>query len=266
MKFKINGKVVEIDNETITKAIEDEKEEVSIKNDDLSIRSKDEETKFIENLKKETGKASLEMAIKETRNDLELDFQGKTMENLIEALKAKHKTEFSKAPTEQLSQLESDLAQLKEKNKQLQSDYDTSTGEFDTYKKGLKRRSEIEKNLPDNMILPKEDMLSLIDNKIKTSVDENGRVVVMDDDGNVKKDDNLEPIQLSKAFEEFFTTNKQYIKAPEGGRGGGDSSTEINSKSIEAFDKRMDTKGVKRNSVDYNKELSAAQKDGSLVV
>lgn len=264
MKFNINGKVVEVENEELTKAIEDEKEEVSIKNEDLSIRSKDEEKKFIENLKKETGKTSLEMAIKDVRNDHELDFQGKTMDNLVEALKAKHKTEFSKAPNEQMSQMESDLEQLKDKNNKLQGDFDTSTSEFDTYKKGLKKRTAIEKNLPDNMILPKEDMLTVIDNKIKTSVDDDGKVVVMDDQGNIKKDDNLEPIQLSKAFEDFFTTNKQYIKTPEGGRGGKDSSTSSNSKSMESFDKRMETKGVGRNSVDYNKELASAQKDGTL--
>lgn len=266
MKILINGKTVEVDNEVITKAIEDEKESIEVKSDELSIRSKEEEDKFIENLKKETGKTSLEMAIKEARNDLGLDFQGKTMENLIEALKEKHREEFTKEPSEQVESLSKDLEKLKERNKELENKSEMTAKEFQEYKNNLKRRQAIESNLPDNLAYTKDDMLLIIDNKIKTTVDESGNTLVLDKDGNVKKDSNLDPITLDKEFENFFSENKQYLKTPEGGRGGGDSSTEVNSKSLEAFNKRMETKGVQPNSVEYNRELAKAQEAKELEI
>ena len=73
MKLVIGGKTVEVDNETLSKAIEENKEEVEVKAENLSIRSKEEEETFIKNLKKETVKTALEMEVKKYRNDLGLE-------------------------------------------------------------------------------------------------------------------------------------------------------------------------------------------------
>jgi len=271
MKLVINGKTVEVDNETLSKAIEEEKDSVEVNSEDLSIRTKDEEDKFVENLKSETGSTTSEISRKELLKSIGLEPNGahKSEEKTVEAInnyvneQVKSKSE---EPNKHLEQMESDLQQLKDRNKELEEKSEMTAKEFKEYKNNLKRRSEIERNLPDNLAYDKEDMLLILDNKIKTKVDDDGRVVVLDRDGNVKKDGNLDPISLDKEFENFFSENKNYIKTPEGGKGGSDSSTETNSKSIEAFDKRMETKGVKRNSMEYNKELAAAQKAGELEI
>ena len=53
--------------------------------DNFVIKPKSDYDALINNLKKESGNAALEIAIKNARNELGLDFQGKTMENLLKA-------------------------------------------------------------------------------------------------------------------------------------------------------------------------------------
>lgn len=259
MKLKIAGKTVEIDNDELLKAIEEKKDEIELKADDLSIRSKEEEETFINNLKKDTVKTALEMEVKKYRNDLGLEFEGKNMDNLIEALKEKHREEFTKDPNKQLEQLQADLKTVQERNKVLEEEKNGIKSEFEGYKKDRTRTEQITKGLPDNLALPKEDMLLILNSKIKTDVDENGNVVVLDENGQVKKDANLQPIPYEKELENFFSENDSYLKAPEGGRGGGDSSGEpSNVKSIDHFNKKMETAGIDIGSMEYNQRLNEA--------
>src|SRR6056297_920606 len=134
MKLVIGGKTVEVDNETLSKAIEENKEEVEVNAENLSIRSKEEEETFINNLKKETVKTALEMEVKKYRNDLGLEFEGKNMDNLVEALKEKHREEFTKDPNKQLEQLQADLKTIQERNKTLEEEKNGIKSEFEGYK------------------------------------------------------------------------------------------------------------------------------------
>ncbi len=259
MKLVIGGKTVEVDNETLSKAIEDNKEEVEVNAENLSIRSKEEEETFINNLKKETVKTALEMEVKKYRNDLGLEFEGKNMDNLVEALKEKHREEFTKDPNKQLEQLQADLKTIQERNKTLEDEKNGIKSEFEGYKKDRTRMEQITKGLPDNLALPKDDMMLILNNKIKTDVDENGNVVVLDENGQIKKDANLQPIAYEKELENFFSQNESYLKTPEGGRGGGDSSgASSDVKSIAHFDKKMETAGVEVGSMEYNQKLNDA--------
>jgi hypothetical protein len=262
MKIKIGGKTVEIDNEELSKAIEAEQEEIEVKAEDLSIRSKEEEDTFINNIKKETVKTALEMEVKKYRNELGLEFEGKNMDNLVEALKEKHREEFTKDPNKQLEQMQTDLKTLQERNKSLEGERDTVKTDFDGYKKDRAKLDHITKGLPENLSLPKDDMLLILNNKIKTDIDENGNVVVLDANGQVKKDANLQPIPYEKELENFFATNESYLKEPAGGRGGGDSSGDSDgAKSIDHFNKKMETAGVDVGSYEYNTKLNDAVKN-----
>ena len=81
----------------------------------------------VANIKKDTIQHTQEVLIKDLRNDFELDFQGKTKENLIEAFKTKiekAKEESVKDPEQRYLTLKTDFEKLQqnlsEKDKEIQ--------------------------------------------------------------------------------------------------------------------------------------------------
>jgi len=57
--------------------------------DNLIISNKNDYDARLENIKKETKTAAVEIAVKNARNELGLEFEGKTMENLLNNFKSK---------------------------------------------------------------------------------------------------------------------------------------------------------------------------------
>ena len=82
---------------------------------DRVVKTKEEFETYTANLKKEHGNASVEMAIKGVRNELGLDFKGKTMENLMGAYKEHILSEASVEPNEKITKLESELGEFRTK-------------------------------------------------------------------------------------------------------------------------------------------------------
>ena len=75
MKLNINGREIEVADEELSKAIEEKKESLEIKSD-LSIRTAEEETTFVENLKTGSNTAAYEIGRKNVLKGLGIEVEG----------------------------------------------------------------------------------------------------------------------------------------------------------------------------------------------
>ena len=255
MKIIIAGKSIEVNDEELAKAIEG-KTDLKLESD-LIIRTKDEQDKFINNTKPDIVNAALEMEVKKWRNDLGLDFEGKTHENLMEALKNKHKTEFTKEPSDQLEAKEKDILKLKETIQGLTGERDKVSTDFQGYKNESILNSELGKYLPNNLSMPKDDAILLLKARLSPSV-ENGKVVYKKDGEVMKDGTTLDPLGSENVMKDFFAENKHFVNGLDGGSGGGDSQQQTGASTLDVFNKRMEAEGFKVGSVEYNQQAIKA--------
>jgi hypothetical protein len=257
MKILLGGKEFEVSEDDLNSAKENGT--LQLKSDDLVVRSKEEETAFLNNIKKETVNTAFEMEIKKRRNDLGLEFEGKTLDNLLSAHAEKIKAESTKKPSEALQEKERDIKQLQSTIKELQEVNGKVSNEFKSFKNESILNNTLSKLIPDNAILPKEDMMYLLKTKLNPVI-EDGRVMFKDGDNVIKNKTTLDPLGAEEVVKGFFENNPTYLgNKVSGGNGNeGDSSLDDNSKSIEAFTKRMEANGVSANSVEFNQALNEA--------
>lgn len=253
MKIKIGNKIFEVTKEQL-----DGNPEELVLGEELIIRSAEEETSFIENHKKDARKEGIEIAVKKARETFGLEFQGKTVENLLEHYKSKVLADAQIEPTEQLKKVNATLA---EKEAALNRALERASG-LESEFKSFKQQSDIDRDidalLPEGIILPKDDMKALLKMKIKFDKDENGRTVVLDAAGNiVKSSTTADAVPVKDILDSFFRDNPSYMKGVNGGNGGKDSTLGGGAKiTVEEFTKQMAEKGVAFNSEPYTAELT----------
>lgn len=255
MKITIGGKTFEIKKEDL------EKESLTLEFDGV-LRTQEEEATFIENHKKDARKEGEEIAVKQYRE--EFGFQGRSIDKLIEAVKAKTLEEAKIEPNEQLKKLQGTLS---EKEEALQNAI-SKTKELESSFVSYKNQSAIDRTLdgliPENTLLPKEDIKTILRTKMSFDVSENGAVVAKDAQGNViKNKTTADAMDVKDVLDNFFKDNKAtYLKPIEGGRGQGDSGKPGNKQTLEAFMKEQGEKGIKPNSQEFQQELQERVKQG----
>jgi len=218
------------------------------------ISKKEDYESRLENIKKESKVAAVEIAIKNARNELGLDFQGKTMENLLESFKAKVEADSKIEPNQKVSELQKDLDTLRKANGDWEGKFNDLQG---TYKQKEQQRTinnTLLKAIPDNTTIPKEDVLAILRAKYDFSIGDDGFEIAKD--GVVQKNTTT----LNKLTPKEFMTDviNPYLKKPDGGAGGSDSSNDGKETSLELFTKKMADKGISVGSEKYNQEMSLA--------
>jgi hypothetical protein len=275
MKFEINGKVVEVSNEDLTKAIEEKSESIAISNEDLVIRTKEEDSSYKTNVHEGGVTAGTEIGRKNVIKALGIEGDGlhKSDDVTIKALQDWSSSkvtlaleESGKAPDEKVVQLESDIETLRGTISTLTTEKEDALNMHTEYKKKQTITSTLSSLIPDNVIIDKSDMLTLIGTKIKADINENGVVYAIGADGQpLKNSTTLEPLPIKEVVTSFFDSNKQYLSKPDGGAGGIDSEfTGKGKQSVEEFIKEMGSKGISPNSEDFNTEMSKRQKAGTI--
>lgn len=260
MKLVINGKEVEVADEQLKNALE-KNEPFTLSNEALIVRSKEEDETFKNNLRNEAKQTGVEVAIKEWRDKLGLDFQGKNMETFTEALKTKVLADAKIEPEEKLKKVLTDLETIKQSNQALLSEKEKLQNEFSGYKNNFLIQSELSKVLPTNTILPQEDVLTILKSKFDFSVTD-GKIEVKANGEVLKNPTTLEPIPVKDVLNKFFTENPTYLKPVEGGAGAGDSGAGGTKQTLDKFIEEMQGKGVALNSEQFNKEYEARSKAG----
>jgi len=208
--------------------------------DNLVIYSKDDYEARINNIKKETSFNALEVAVKNARNEIGLEFQGKTMENLLKSYKEKIEKESTVEPEKRYSDLKTNFEKLQEVNSGLLNKYNDL--ETNTKKQNQNRtiNETLLKDIPDNTTIPKDDILAILKSKYDFNIGEDGFEII---EGNtILKNEttrnNITPNEFLKTF------IKPYLKEVEGGRGKSDEKGLPKDGTFEAWDAQAKEQGL----------------------
>lgn len=228
----------------------------------LVIKSKDDHDTLIANVKKEAGVAAVEIAIKNARKDLGLEFEGKTMENLLKAHATKVETDAKIEPDKKVESLKGDLEKLRGISAEWEGKYNSLQESIKIEKQKSTIDQMLMKEMPDNMVMDKRDMLAILHSRNNFNIGEDGFEAIDPTTGKVLKNESTLSPKTAKEFISEFT--KPYLKPVDGGRGGQNTTGAAAPGSLEAFEKEMADKGITGEA--FNNELSARIKKGSLKI
>jgi uridine kinase len=224
--------------------------------DNLVIFSKDDYDARINNIKKETSFNAVEVAIKNARNEIGLEFQGKTMENLLKSYKEKIEKESTIEPEKRFSDLKTNFEKLQEVNQGLESKYNDLESNIKKQNQTRVINETLLKEIPDNVAIPKEDILAIMKSKYEFNIGEDGFEII---EGNtlLKNEttrNNMKPDEFLKTF------IKPYLKEVEGGRGKSDEKGKPKDGTFEAWDSQAKEQGL--SGQEYSFALQKAIADG----
>lgn len=259
MKFKVGTQEFEIKDEVLSKSLTDGVQSLELASD-VIVRTQSDEDRFVENMKKDARKEGVEIAVKKQREALGLNFEGKTVENLVSALTDKVKAESSTGETEKVTKLES---KIREKDQALTAalqEVSKATESLKTLKSSYKINKALESYIPKDTVLPVEDVKTILQAKLSFRENETGVIEVYDIDGNqIVNQSTRDALPVKDVIEDFFRTNTHYMKNVEGGGAGGDSGKGGSGKlTIEKFNEEMKAKGYAINTAEYDEELNKA--------
>jgi hypothetical protein len=276
MKININGKIIEVENDIISKAIEDKSEEISIKDAPFVIRTAEEDTTFKNNYKDENIKIGAEIGRKELFKKLGIEKEGvhksdelaaSTLTEWATSFADKKLEEAKIEPNKKVEELTKDLRTLKSTIATKDSELSKVMNEFSTFQKSSILNSFFDSNFPENLAYSKEDMKVIINNKQNFDVNENQEVLGFGADGQLLKNPTtLEPLKGKEVLDMFFNDNPQYLKTSSGGAGGTDSTGGHDANSLVAFEKEMEAKGIGAGSEQFNTELNNRIKSGAIKI
>lgn len=265
MKFKIGTKEYEIEDSKITEAITAGTSVLELATDAI-VRTATEDAAFVENMKKEARNEGLEIAIKTYRQDNNLDFQGKNIKALVEAVSKKALADAGVEEPEQVKKLTQDLKEKSEALKNALTKAEQAENGLVSFKSQLKLDKVLDSFIPENTLIPIEDMRTLLKTKINLKEEADGSIVVTDAITGlvIKNATTADPEAPKAVIENFFRDNAHYVKSVEGGRGGKDSSSANGKITIEQFMEEAKSEGLTMNSPEYNQKLESLTKAGKI--
>ena len=169
-------------------------------------------------------------------------------------------------PDKKIVELQKDLSTLQKTIANQQDTIEKNDSMFTTFKNEQTKETELAKHIPENALLPRIDILTLMRANIKTDVDEAGNVIGIGDDGQPLKDSTLNVLPLKEVVGNFFNTNPHLLKAAEGGAGEGDSKGGEGKQDLDNFTKEMKEQGLEVNGAPFVKIMQERIKSGTLTV
>ncbi len=240
-----------------------EKDEV-----DLTIPEKlntytEEEITTLKGNEYKAGKtAGVEIAVKEAKEEMGLDFTGKTMKGLVEAAQKKAIDDAKINPDQRVKDMEAKLANLQNTAKE----YETKLAEKDKEVSGLKDSYEIGRFIP----APKEGGISYTQDEILAVMKMNGYDFKREETGMVaykagqKQLDKLSnPVPVGDVIKGFMKERK-YIGEDEptpGGRGAGDRKPGAKATKLSELTEEFKAAGKSTLGQEFNERVQAAVKD-----
>lgn len=274
MKLNINGQVIEVEDENLFKALEEKKESFEIKSEDLVLRTKDEDTTFSDNLRKEGIATGAEIGRKEVIKGIGIEGEGlhKSDESAIEAINTFMTTRVTtaladagKEPDKKIVELEGDILKLRETISTKDGELEKVNGDFTSFKKTETIKSKLSSLIPDNTVIPKDKMLTLMSLDIKADIDDNGNVFGVGANGEPIKDANRSLLPIKEVVSNFFSNNPDYLTGSTGGANGGDSTGSGGGKQTALeFHEEMMKAGNTPGSTVYQTEMTERVKAGTL--
>jgi len=261
--IKTIEQLLKLEEGTLENAIKSEEEvEVSIP-ENILVMTKEEKEQRETNLKQIHEAAGEEMVIKKMRNEYGLDFQGKTVPNLLEAYGAKIKEDLTQEPDKRVDSLQSDLDIMKQNFQNSQEQVTMLNSQISQVKNESVINATISKAIPEPsaLTIPVGDVETLFRAKHKLDVQE-GRVVLMDGEEVMKNRTTLDPITLEERMRDFIAP---YIKPTQGGAGGSDEPGAGGSEtSFDSFIEEMEGQGINVGTEAFNREQAKRVANGTL--
>jgi hypothetical protein len=264
MKIKIGNKTFEVSKEEL----DGNPEELTLEFQG-TLRTTEEETTFTENLKKEAHTAGAEKALRTKADELGLEIDGskRNIDDVFNAYAKKVLEDAKIEPAEQLKKIKTTLEEKETALTNALSKVTEKENEFKSYKNQSILDKKLDSFIPDNTILPKEDIKTILKTKLKFDVDDNGNVLALDNQGNIIKDPTTaNPKEANDVVSNFFKDNQSYLKPIEGGAGGSDSGSKGNKKSLDKFIEEQQAKDIKINSPEFNEAYAKAVEAGLVEV
>jgi hypothetical protein len=240
------SELTKIDVETLTKAIASETEEVEVEFPEVHTFTQEELNTRDLNSSRKGNHTAVEMAVKEARNKLveqygeEANFQGKTMDNLLEtALKVGEKKAGVK-PNDQLIEKDKVIAALQKTNQQLESERDLALQDKDKFQFNYEVDSTLIKKVPnvENATFSPDEYIALW-KRDKEIVTVDG-IKTFKINGEVARDTKTQnPISIESDFENFLT-QKGVKQVDRKGRGEGDKNIPYKTGTIDGVKTTVD--------------------------
>ncbi|WBC28460.1 hypothetical protein RPMD05_74 [Rhodobacteraceae phage LS06-2018-MD05] len=168
----------------------------------------------------------IEMAIKDARNKLGLEFEGKTIENLAKAAIEKGKQEAGIKPNEALKEKDSIIEKLQKTIEDVENDYKTKLETKETELSQIRTNQNIYSLIPDNLDtnLSKKDLAILFKNDVQT-VEQDGKLLYKQN-GEVLRDAKTQNHLSGEAVINNWLSEKNIMAKQENkGRADGNSKT-----------------------------------------
>lgn len=211
------AKLTKIKTEDLKAAIEN-KDKVDLEVDEkLTTFTEDEVTTLKNNEYKNGKEKGVEMAVKATKEKLNLDFQGKTVDGLVEAAQKKAVEEAKIPETEKVKELQTKVTTLQKTIEEQDKKIAEKEKEVGT----VKLNSELFKNIPAGAALENDEIIELMKLKGYGFETKDGKLVAIKD-GQPLNDKVANPLPVKDVISGFLKEKKLITDEPEepGGRGG----------------------------------------------
>lgn len=242
-------------------------EKHSLEFDNYVIKPKSDYDALLNNIKRDSN----EIGRKELFKELGVDFEGtgvhRDVTRSVDFLKKWNEDAVSKAieeakidPNKKYDTLKADFDKLQGNLTEWENKYNTLESTYKQKEQASTIKNTLLKEIPDNTLLDKEDILALAMAKFQFGIDEDGFAIMKN--GEIQKNEaNRNRITPNEFMKSFITP---YLKPIEGGGKGKDSVGGGKETSLDIFDKLMESKGINVGSEAYNEQMSLAMKNGTL--
>jgi hypothetical protein len=208
---------------------------------------------------KEGKKAGEEMFIKEIKTDENLDFEGKTKDSLLKALKDKIQKETGSEPTKRITELEADKKKLQDTLTEKENELKNETEKFNSRLNGIEIESVIKNGLPEKLAngLTREDAYILYKSGREFVKTAEGIALVDPITKQVVKDKKLNPVSITDDLKTFLT---RFGEVDNSGRGG-DDKTPKGKTNIETLSKNSEVEAYfEKNETPLHERAGILQK------
>lgn len=248
----------------ISTAIKDEKEVDLTIDEKISVLNETELASLKSNSYKEGKKAGIEMEVDEIKKEMGLDFTGKSIKGLTEAIAKKTLEDAKIEPEKKVIELTEKLKTAQATANELQ----TKLQEKESEVSNVKTQTLILKELPGNTTLPQDKVLLLMKADGYDYKNEDGKII-WHKDGKALTDKLGNNLDTKTVATEYITTNKLSAEggggAQGGGRGAGDAGGSTATK-LSDLKAKFTAEGKSLLGVEFSKAVQEAAKDAEFVM
>ncbi len=229
---------------------------------DLHVYSEAEVTQLKNNEYKNGKEKGVEMAVKDTKEKLGLDFTGKTIDGLVDAAQKKAIADAKMDPDKKVTELTEKITNLQN----TVAEQEKKLAEKETEVSGVRVNSEVFKHIPafgeNAPALGQEEVLQLMKANGYDFKLENGKVVAIKD-GKSILDKVSNPVEIKDVVTGFLKEKKLITSDPEvpGGRGGGSGGGPAKYATLSELKKSFNDSGKSLLGQEFSEAVSKAAKD-----